>query len=101
MPIDAHAIARAVVACPDVAALSGGVVSEVATYLPGERVVGVRETLDGVEIRIAARWGLPIPLIAEQVRTAVRPLVGAASVLVVVDDLELQPARASVRPLSV
>ena len=92
MTIDAHAIARAVAACPDVAALCGGVVGEVATYLPGDRVMGVRETPDGVEIRIAARWGLPLPLIAEQVRQAVRPLVGDAQVLVVVDDIDLRPA---------
>src|SRR4051812_25405923 len=96
MPIDAHPIARAVAACPDVAALAGGVVGEVATYLPGERVVGVRETPDGVEIRIAARWGLPLPLIADQVRQAVRPIVGAAAVLVVVADIELLPAPAPV-----
>jgi hypothetical protein len=92
MTIDVHAIARAVAACPDVAALSGGVVGEVATYLPGDRVVGVRETADGVEIRIAAHWGLPLPLVAEQVRQAVRPLVGTAQVLVVVDDIDLRPA---------
>jgi hypothetical protein len=45
-----------------------------------------------VEIRIAAHWGLPLPLVAEQVRQAVRPLVGTAQVLVVVDDIDLRPA---------
>jgi hypothetical protein len=99
VPFDVHAVARAAAACPDVAGLSGGALGEVATYLPGERVVGVRETADGVEIRISAWWGMPLPLIAEQVRQAVRPVVGAAHVLVVVDDIEPRPAPVAIAAL--
>ena len=94
MLLDARALVRAVETCPDVAGVSGGVVGEViATYLPGERVVGVRESGDGVEIHIVARWGRPLPEIAEQVRRAVRPLVGPVDVLVVIDDIELLAVR--------
>ena len=56
-------------------------------------VIGVRESGDGVEIHIVARWGRPLPDIAEQVRRVVRPLVGPVDVLVVIDDIELRPVR--------
>ncbi len=89
MAIDAQAVADAVSGCPDVASLSGGTLGEVATYLPGSRVVGVRETGAGVEVRIVARWGRPLPEIGEQVRQKIRPLVGSADVMIVIDEIEL------------
>ena len=87
--IDSTAIAECVEALPSVAGLSGGAFGEVATYLPGRRVVGVRATPDGVEVRIVARWGPPLPEVAEEVRRAVGPLAGGAPVLVAIDDIEL------------
>ncbi len=93
--LDVRAVAEAVAACPDVAGLSGGVFGEAATYLPGDRVVGVREDTDGIEIRIVARWGRPLPQIAEQVRKAVRAYAGGAPVTVAIDDIEIpaEPGR--------
>jgi hypothetical protein len=87
---DPDTIARAILDCPDVAALSDAV----ATYLPGRRVAGV--VIRGarapiVEVHIVARWGSPMTGIAEQVRTAVRAVAPEAAVNVVIDDLELGP----------
>jgi hypothetical protein len=88
MEFDAHAVARAVEGCPDVARLSGGAFGDVATYLPGARVVGVRRGEAGVEVHVVARWSRPLPEIGEQVRSAVRPLVDGQVVAVFIDDIE-------------
>ena len=89
---DAEAVATAVEACPSVARLTAGNLGvEVATYLPGRRVRGVR--LDGatVEVHVAARDGVPLPRVGEDVRAAVAPLVGGARVSVYIDDLDETP----------
>lgn len=71
-----HEIADAVRRCPDVADLSGGPFGTVATYLPGERVAGVALRDDEVEVSIVVQMGRPLPEIAQEVRTAIAPLVG-------------------------
>ena len=87
--VDVDAVARVVAAVPGVESLSSGRVPEVATYLPGRRVAGIRVTDRDVEIHVKARWRRPLPEVAESVRAAVAPLVGARSVSVHVDDIEL------------
>lgn len=85
---DPDAIARAVLDCPDVAALSG----EVATYLPGRRVAGVAVRGDGepmIEVHVVGRWGPPVAHIAEQVRRAVCAIAPDVPLNVVIDDLDL------------
>ncbi|WP_406312436.1 hypothetical protein OHA77_28065 [Streptosporangium sp. NBC_01639] len=72
----AQEIADTVRRCPDVADLSSGPFGTVATYLPGERVSGVAVRDADVEVSIVAQLGRPLPEIAEEVRTAVAPLVG-------------------------
>lgn len=84
-------VARAVAACPDVARLSEGVVAEVASYLPGRRVPGVRVDDEGVDVHIVARWGRPLPDVGEAVAAAVTPLSGGRPVRVFVDDLDGPP----------
>ncbi len=93
--LDVRVVARVVAACPDVAGLSGGVFGEAATYLPGDRVVGVREDAGGVEVRIVAYWGRPLPQIAEQVRKAVRAYAGSVPVTVAIDDIGTHSASSS------
>ena len=88
LDVDVDAVAAVVGALPGVSHLSSGTVPEVATYLPGRRVGGVRVTAGDVEIHVVSRWG-PLPELADAVRTAVRPLVGARTVTVQVDDIEL------------
>ena len=91
--MDADAVAAAVSACPDVVRLSGGVLGEVATYLPGRRVNGVRFLEDGgVEVHVVARYGPTAAEIAGQVRAAVTAICGPVPVHVGIDDLELDPA---------
>jgi hypothetical protein len=85
----ADLIAAAVLACPFVVTLSGGRAGEVATYLPGRQVAGVRTTDDGVEVHVVGVYGPTCDSIAEQVRAAVRTAVGPMAVTVGVDDLDL------------
>ncbi len=89
MTVDVDALAGAVLACPSVTRLTGGSPVEVATYLPGRRVTGVRVADGEVEIHVKARWGRTLPEVADRVRTAVAPLVGGRAVSVHVDDIEL------------
>ncbi|WP_329085247.1 MULTISPECIES: hypothetical protein [unclassified Streptosporangium] len=72
----AHRIADVVLRCPDVADLSGGPFGTVATYLPGERLPGVALRENEVEVSVVVRLGRPLPEIADEVRTAVAPMVG-------------------------
>lgn len=85
---DPDAVAAAVLSCPSVAALSGGRLGEVATYLPGRRVAGVRLGEGTVEVHVVGHYGPTIDRIAAEVRSALGPLVGGRSVAVVVDDLD-------------
>src|SRR5690606_24097024 len=64
----ARALAERVRACPDVADLAAGPFGTIATYLPGGKVSGVAVRPGEVEIAIVARYGRPLPRIAEEVR---------------------------------
>ena len=88
MAIDTEAVASAATACPLVAGLSGGALGEVATYLPGRRVTGVRVGEDGVEVHVMARWDVSLPEVGDQVRRAVAPVVEGQPVTVYIDDIE-------------
>ena len=89
MTADLEAVAAAALGCPLIAGLTGGRFGEVATYLPGRRILGVRE-LDGtVEVHVTARWGTPLPEVAEVLRAAVTPHAGGLPVAVFVEDIEL------------
>lgn len=86
---DVDAIAAAVSACPLVARLSAGRVGEVATYLPGRRVAGVRVGADAVTVHVVARYGPTMTEVADQVRTAVSALTGGRPVHVGIDDIDV------------
>ena len=73
----ADAVAAAVRAVPGVAGLHTGVFGEVATYLPGRRVEGVRIGPGGCAVHVVLIWGAPVLATADLVRAAVTPLVGA------------------------
>src|ERR1700712_3372142 len=57
---DADAIAAAIATCPSVSGLSGGLAGEIATYLPGRRVTGVRTDAGSVEVHVITRYGSPL-----------------------------------------
>lgn len=86
--IDVDAVAAATTSCPLVTHLVGGAANDqVATFLPGRRVAGVRVQPDEVELRIAVRWGVTVAEAAAEVRAAVTPLVGGRAIAVSVDDI--------------
>ncbi len=87
--VDVDAVAAAVTSCSSVAHLmGGGIGGQVATYLPGRRVEGVRVTDDALEVHIATRWDVPIPAAAAEVRAALLPLAGGRPVTVAVEDID-------------
>ncbi len=86
------AIAAAVAGCPAVAALSAGATGDVATYLPGRRIVGVRRAPGGVAVHVVAWFGPTMAEVAGQVRSAVTAVAPECERIdVVIDDLELPP----------
>jgi len=95
--VDLEAVAAAALGCPLIAGLTGGSVGEVATYLPGRRILGVRETNGTIEVHVVARWGPPLPEVADVVRAAVASHAEGRPVAVFVDDIEVpdDPARAA------
>jgi hypothetical protein len=86
---EADAIAAAMLTCPAVVALHGGPLGRLTTFLPGRRVEGVRIADDRVQVGVVAAYGLPVGLVADQVRTTVVPLAGGRQVDVHVADLLL------------
>ncbi len=70
----ADAVADAVRSVPGVVDLHTGTYGEVATYLPGRRVNGVRVRDDGVEVHVVLAYGAPVPQTAHRVRLAVQAL---------------------------
>ncbi|MEV4410968.1 hypothetical protein [Catellatospora sp. NPDC049609] len=84
--VDVDAVAAAARACPGVEALEGGF-PEVATYLTGRRVRGVRVVGDTVEVHIRAAWGIPVNETGAAVRAAVAPLAAGHAVHVTIAGL--------------
>jgi hypothetical protein len=88
-PVEADLVAAAVLACPAVVALHAGGFREVATYLPGRRVVGVRTEDTAVEVSVVATAGLKLPAVAAQIRSALAPLAGGRRIDVHIADISL------------
>ncbi len=97
---DLDAVAAAAASCPAVAGMAGGLYGEVATYLPGRRLVGVRLAGDELEVHVTAQWGTPLPEVADAVRLAVAPLAGGRPVTVYIDDIEVPETSVPGSPLS-
>jgi hypothetical protein len=72
--VDVDAVAAAVRACPAVDGLRGGGPGEVATYLPGRRIVGVQVTPAGLVVAVRGRWGVSAAALAGQIRSVVAAL---------------------------
>ena len=89
----AEAVAAAALAVPGVNALHAGVLGEVATYLPGRRISGVRLRDDSCEVHIVLDWGSPVVATADAVRGAVETLVNGP-VDVTVEDVAGPPEAA-------
>jgi hypothetical protein len=84
--LTAELVASTVLGIPGVVRLHPGAVGEVATYLPGRRVIGVRQAGSEVEVHVVLRCPPPLPGSAEAIRSAVTAL-GALRVDVVIEDV--------------
>jgi hypothetical protein len=87
--IDADAVAERTAGCRSVARLSAGPFGEVATYLPGRRVRGVRLVDGQIEVHVVACWNVRVPELAAEVRAAVGPIAAGHPVDVHVDDVDV------------
>lgn len=81
----AEQVAAAVLGVPGVVSLHGGSFGEVASYLPGRKVVGVRERPDGTHVHVVLRAGADLAVTADAVRVAVRRVVDGSVHLTVAD----------------
>ncbi|SNT51689.1 hypothetical protein [Rhodococcoides kyotonense] len=82
----ADAVASATLAVAGVVGLHGGEFGEVATYLPGRKVVGIRVDADLCDIHITAEYPTDVNGVARGVLAAVQPLV-TVPVSVTVEDV--------------
>jgi hypothetical protein len=103
VPGRAAELAAAVLAHPGVERLDGGPFGTVASYLVGERVVGVRIGTGGepVELAVVARLGTPatqatsLPRLAEELGAVVRGLLGPVAVEITFSDVVTAPSTGS------
>lgn len=82
----ADQVAAAVRAVPGVDDLHAGALGEVATYLPGRRVGGVRLLDPGCEVHVVLTWGAPVAATTQMVREIVQSLT-SGPVHVTVEDV--------------
>lgn len=85
-PTDAERVAARTLTVPGVSALHGGMFGEVATYLPGRRLLGVRVTDAECAIHVVVSYPHNVVDVARAVHRAVEPLV-AVPVTVTVEDV--------------
>jgi uncharacterized alkaline shock family protein YloU len=75
---DAETVASATLSCTGVHALSrGSDVVEIATYLPGRRILGVRVAPGHAEVHIVTEYGANVVDVADRVRAAILGAVQA------------------------
>lgn len=89
--VDVDAVAMATAGCAGVAAVDGGPFGEVASYLPGRKVVGVVVGDGRVTVQVRARWGIPAPELAALITVVLAPLTGHHPVDVVIADIDDPP----------
>lgn len=89
--INVDTVAAAVAGCAGVAALDGGPFGEVASYLPGRKVVGVVVGNGRVTVQVRSRWGIPAADLAARITAVLAPLTGRRPVDVVIADIDDPP----------
>jgi hypothetical protein len=88
VPTTADDIAALVLAVPDVVRLHAGRFGDVATYLPGRRVAGVKLSDDQIEVHVVVAGQRPVRETAQLIHAAVATLV-ATPVHVYVEDVAI------------
>ncbi|MCC3765318.1 hypothetical protein K3N28_19850 [Glycomyces sp. TRM65418] len=83
----AERIAAAVLAVPGVRELHGGPRGEIAVFLPGRRISGLRLDDAACGVHITVHWGADMQRTASAVRKALKPLTGGLPVAVTVEDV--------------
>ena len=83
---EAERIAAAVIAVKGVAGLHGGMFGEVATYLPGRQVSGIRVGPDRVDVHVSLALDAPVRPTATDIQRAVAAITDLP-VDVTVEDL--------------
>lgn len=91
-PGTVDAVRDAVRAVPGVAGLHGGRFGEIATYLPGRRVAGIRSDGSGLDIHVVLYAGADIRGTAEEIHRAAAA-VAPGTVRVHIDDLSPEPLK--------
>jgi hypothetical protein len=86
VPTTADDIAALVLAVPDVTRLHAGRFGEVATYLPGRRITGIKLGDDLIEVHVVVAGQVPVRVTAQLIHAAVATVV-ATPVHVFVEDV--------------
>jgi len=89
-PSLADLVVAAVTTVDGVSGMHAGMFGEVATYLPGRRVIGVQLREDGTNVHVILRWGVPLPDTVDAIRAALA-LVVNTPVHVTVEDVDTEP----------
>ena len=89
--IDVDAVAAAVRECAGVSGLDGGQFGEVASYLPGRKVEGIKVGGGRVTVQIRSQWAVPAPALAALVTAVLTPLTGCRPVDVVIAGIDDPP----------
>lgn len=89
------AIAAAALACPAVAGLDRGGWQQVATYLPGRRVVGVRIEDERALVSVVMAAGASVATLEAQLRPALAPYMGGRRLDVLVADVAVNEPTAT------
>ncbi|MGA9870317.1 MAG: hypothetical protein WBQ44_04100 [Rhodococcus sp. (in: high G+C Gram-positive bacteria)] len=84
----ADTVAAAAVSVSGVAGLHGGEFGEIATYLPGRKVVGIRIDDQLCEVHISAEYPTDLGGVAAGVRAAVQPLMPVPVAVTIEDVVE-------------
>lgn len=87
---DVERLTAAALAVPGVTGLHGGQFGEVATYLPGRRVVGIRASATSVAVHVVVT-AAALPAVLTTVRAAITAAADGRTVDVVIAELHQPP----------
>ena len=85
--VSAEELSDRLLAHPSVARLHGGQYGEIATYLPGRRVTGVRVGERTVEVAVVLRLDRPLPPVLAELRAELADAVGGMPLDITVADV--------------
>lgn len=85
----ADLVADAVLGVAGVAALNSGPFGEIATYLPGRRIPGIRIGADNCAVHLTAEYPADLSAVADAVRAAAEAVVGPP-VDVTIEDVQFE-----------